>query len=241
MTTGGWRGPGWRVVDAHPRHAKQIRDWISAAITAHDCPVDPADAALAVSELFANAVMHGPAQGRVLTGYCLWAHGARIVVCDGGDSAMPELRQVTGQAEGGRGLHVIDSVTARWGSFHLAGNLVTWCDLGQPVNSPASDAWAWLHTALSASGPLFVPAAQSAGPAPGPADIRLLIPVSAAGPSMTASPAATQPSARTASPSVTAPDALPCERACLSRFPCFPGAPAAPLLVASPTRGDGGA
>jgi serine/threonine-protein kinase RsbW len=200
VSTGGWRGPGWRVVDAHPRHAKQIRDWISAAITRHDCPVDPADAALAVSELFANAVMHGPPQGQVLVGYCLWVHGARIVVCDGGDSRIPELRQVTGQAEGGRGLHVIDSVTARWGSFHLTGNLVTWCDLGQPVNSPASDAWAWLRTALAASGPLFVPPAQEAGPGPGPADPSPLIPVSAAGPAAATDPSAAQPGARMAMP-----------------------------------------
>src|SRR5712691_12151357 len=136
---GGWRGPGWRVFDAHPGHVGQVRAWISAAITRHDCPADPADAALAVSELFTNAVVHGPEGGRVLVGYCLWSQGARLVVCDGGGSGEPELRPVTSQAQNGRGLHVVEAVTARWGSFRLAGNLVAWCDLGQRMRAPAGD------------------------------------------------------------------------------------------------------
>src|SRR5690349_17270908 len=68
MIIDGWRGPSWRVVDADPRYGGQIREWIRSAITRHNCPVDAADAALAVAELYANAVMHGPAGGRVLAG-----------------------------------------------------------------------------------------------------------------------------------------------------------------------------
>ena len=147
---GGWRGPGWRVVDADPVHGKQVRDWIRSVITGHECPVDPADTALAVSELYANAVMHGPVGGRVLAGYCLWSSGARIVVCDGGGPATPQLRQGIGLAEGGRGLQVIDSVAARWGSFRLSGSQVVWCDFGQPLRALTGDAWAWLHRVLSA-------------------------------------------------------------------------------------------
>jgi anti-sigma regulatory factor (Ser/Thr protein kinase) len=232
---GGWRGPGWRVVDAHPGHVRQVRDWISAAITRHDCPVDPADAALAVSELFTNAVIHGPREGRVLVGYCLWSQGARIVVCDGGGSGTPELRQVTSQAEGGRGLHVVDSVTARWGSFRLAGNLVTWCDFGQPLRAPASDAWAWLHCVLSADTHLLVPAWQRAEPES--ANIGLLIPVSVVRPSVTASPAAPQPSTRT-SPPAAVQDAPLCGRAWPSRVSCSPAAPVSPLPAAARTGGD---
>ncbi len=44
---------------------------------------------MVVSELFGNAVMYGPAGGRVLVGYCLWREGARLVVCDGGGPGMP--------------------------------------------------------------------------------------------------------------------------------------------------------
>jgi len=159
---GGWCGPGWRIVDADPGCGKQVRDWISSAITRHGCPVDPADAALAVAELFANAVMHGPASGRVLVGYCLWSKGARIVVCDGGGPCTPRLRRSTGLTEGGRGLQVVDSLAVRWGSFRLIGSQVVWCDFGQSLRVPASDAWAWLRPVLSTS--IFsAPAAAAPG------------------------------------------------------------------------------
>lgn len=219
MITGGWRGPGWRVFDAHPEDVRQVRGWICAAITRHDCPVDPQDAALAVSELFTNAVVHGPAGGRVLVGYCLWSKGARIVVCDGGGSGVPELRQVTSQAEGGRGLHVVDSVTARWGSFRLDGNLVAWCDFGQPLRAPASDSWAWLDCVLSAEAHLSVPARQCTAPAAEQATTGPMIPVSAASPRVTAGRSGVPlPSART-SPCAAVPDALPARKPSHLGFP----------------------
>ena len=149
MIIGGWRGPGWRVFDADPRLGRPIRAWISSAISGHGCPVDTADAALVVSELFGNAVRHGPAGGRVLVGYCLWREGARLVVCDAGGPGTPRLVQCGEFAEGGRGLHVVDSLAARWGSFRLADAQAVWCDFGQPLHAAASDAWAWLHLVLA--------------------------------------------------------------------------------------------
>jgi anti-sigma regulatory factor (Ser/Thr protein kinase) len=146
---GGWRGPGWRVVDADPGQVRQVRDWIKAAINRHDSPVDPDEAALVISELYTNSVMHGPEGGRVLVGYCLWAAGARIVVCDGGGLTAPQVRRDAGLAEGGRGLQVIHAIAAQWDSFRLPGAQVVWCDLGEPLRAPASDAWAWLHRVLA--------------------------------------------------------------------------------------------
>src|SRR5713101_4190004 len=66
VTTNGWRGPGWRVFNGHPSHAKTVRDWIGRVIASHDCPIDPGDAELVVSEMFTNAFVHGPSCGRVL-------------------------------------------------------------------------------------------------------------------------------------------------------------------------------
>jgi anti-sigma regulatory factor (Ser/Thr protein kinase) len=146
---GGWRGPGWHVFDADPSHGSQIRDWMTSAIGRHGCPVDLEDAALVLGELFANVLMHGPAGGRVLVGYCLWREGARIVVCDGGGPKTPELREGADLTEGGRGLRLVDSLAARWGHFRLAGAQVVWCDFGQPLRAPESDAWAWLRLVLS--------------------------------------------------------------------------------------------
>ncbi len=171
VVPGGWRGPGWRVTEADPRLGSQTREWIRSAISGHDCPADPGDAALAVSELFANAIMHGPAGGRVLVGYCLWRQGARIVVCDGGAASTPRLVHGGDLAEGGRGLHVVDAVAARWGSFRLTGAQVTWCDLAQPLHATDSDAWAWLRLVLSActlsppAGPAAAAAADTLAPA----------------------------------------------------------------------------
>lgn len=153
MIGGGSPGHGWRVVDARPGYVKVIRDWISCALTRHGCPVDPDDAVLAVGELFTNAVTHGPADGRVLVGYWLWSGGARLVVCDGGGAGRPQVRQVTDQTEGGRGLQVVDSITSRWGSFHSAGNLVVWCDFGHLRRVPSSTAWAWFHCVLAGKTP----------------------------------------------------------------------------------------
>jgi anti-sigma regulatory factor (Ser/Thr protein kinase) len=163
---GGWRGPGWRVVDADPRGARQIRDWIRSAVAGHGCPVDLDAAALVADELFVNALMHGPSGGKVLVGYCLWGEGARIVVCDGGGSTTPQLREAGAGSEDGRGLYLVEELTARWGSFRLPGAaLVVWCDLGKPLRTPASDAWAWLRRVLSVC-PLAVPGRPAAAVMP---------------------------------------------------------------------------
>ena len=149
MITGGWRGPGWKIVTGDQDQARPVRDWIRSAVSRHHCPVDPADVALAVSELFANAVMHGPRGSRVLAGYCLWPAGVRIVICDGGGRTVPQVRMDESLAEGGRGLQVINALAAQWGSFRLAGAQAVWCDFGQPLRVPDTDAWAWLGSVLA--------------------------------------------------------------------------------------------
>ena len=88
----GWRGPGWRVFDASAGQCGQVCGWITGVVAGHGPVADPGDAALVVSELFGNAVVHGPAGGGVLVGYCLWPGGVRIVVCDVGGPAIPQLR-----------------------------------------------------------------------------------------------------------------------------------------------------
>lgn len=57
-----------------------------------------------------------------------------------------------------RGLHLVEELSARRGSFRLPGALVVvvWCDSGQPLLAPASDARAWLRRVLSVR-PLSAP------------------------------------------------------------------------------------
>lgn len=144
-----WRGPGWRLFDADLGCGKRVRDWIRQVVASHPCPADPADAALVVDELFANAVMHGPPGGQVLVGYVLWRHGARIVVSDGGGTTTPRVRDSTGLEEGGRGLHIVSALSAQWGSFRAVQAQVAWCDLGRPMRAAASKAWTWLSAVLA--------------------------------------------------------------------------------------------
>jgi len=151
VSSGTWRGPGCRLFEAHPARGKLARDWIARVIGAHACRVDTQDAALVVSELFGNAVTHGPDGGRVLIAYLLWRDGARIVVCDRGGPTLPQLRNHNDLAEGGRGLQVVDALAARWGSFRAARAQVVWCDLGQPLPAATVEAWAWLNNLLAGS------------------------------------------------------------------------------------------
>jgi anti-sigma regulatory factor (Ser/Thr protein kinase) len=149
MVVGDWRGPGWRVFEADPRCSKEARGWLTRVVSAHKCPVNSDLVAMAAGELFANAVMHGPPGGRVLVGYCLWRRGARIVVCDGGSGGTPRLRESDCLAEGGRGLHVVESLAARWGTFRHEQAQAVWCDFAEPLRVPVADSWAWLRVVLT--------------------------------------------------------------------------------------------
>jgi hypothetical protein len=144
-----WRGPEWRVLGGTAADGKQVRDWITGAITRHGCPVDPGDAALVVSELFTNALVHGPAGGQVLAGYCLWPGGIRIVVCDGGGAGTPRLCEPGEFEMGGRGLHIVNAIAAAWASFRAGHAQAVWCDLGKPLEIPAAEAFAWLRAVLT--------------------------------------------------------------------------------------------
>ncbi len=175
MSSGRWRGPGWRLFDAVPARSKTARGWIGYIVSTYAGAVDPDDAALVVSELFGNAVMHGPRGGRVLVGYVLWRDGARVVVCDGGGASLPRLGEGTGLAEGGRGLRVVDALGARWGSFRTGQGQVVWCDLGQPMYAEPGEAWAWLDAVLTESPlapspgePVMAASGAPARSAPGP-------------------------------------------------------------------------
>lgn len=99
---------------------KEARQRVAGAAAAHHgCLADPADAALVLSKLFANAGQHGPTGGPVLVSYCRCGDGLRVVVCDPGGITIPTLRAPHDLQEGGRGLHVADMISAAWGQFRV--------------------------------------------------------------------------------------------------------------------------
>jgi Histidine kinase-like ATPase domain len=131
-------------------------------VSRHGCLADPDDVALVVSELFTNAVLHGPPGGLVLVGYCLWPGGARVVVCDAGGATTARLVEPGELQEGGRGLQVVDQLAAAWGSLRIGNAQAVWCDLDERLDSAAlSTQWAWLR-AIVAAGVLSAPATRMA-------------------------------------------------------------------------------
>ncbi|MFD8201286.1 ATP-binding protein [Streptomyces sp. NPDC059701] len=91
---------------------------------------DLADVAqLCVSELVANVIKHvGPGTPSLLA-VSANATRLRIEVTDPNSRALPVLTDAGTEAEGGRGMTLIDAVTDRWGVDLTADRKSTWCEL----------------------------------------------------------------------------------------------------------------
>jgi len=83
-----------------------------------------ADARLVTTELVNNAVVHG--EGRVVLRAQLRANALRVEVIDEGTGNAPKIREEA-DADGGRGLRIVDAVAVRWGTFE--GTTHVWADV----------------------------------------------------------------------------------------------------------------
>ncbi|RVU28465.1 ATP-binding protein [Streptomyces antnestii] len=93
-----------------------------------------ADILLCVSELTTNALVHGVPPGR---GFLLrvlpYEDGVRVEVQDSGDGvpAVPRpADETTADAEGGRGLLLVETLADKWGVGERDPGKVVWCELG---------------------------------------------------------------------------------------------------------------
>ena len=93
--------------------AEQLRRWRCA---------DPHDAALVLSELVTNAVVHGGGAVRITV--TRQGENVRIDVHDNG-SARQHLRAPSNNP-GGLGLHIVDQLSERWGSQPTATGKLVW-------------------------------------------------------------------------------------------------------------------
>jgi anti-sigma regulatory factor (Ser/Thr protein kinase) len=88
---------------------------VQAAIATWDVPVDPADVVLLTSELVTNAVRH--AAGPVVTLVISCSRGQLRVDVHDTSRALPEVADVPADAETGRGLHLVATLSDEWGFY----------------------------------------------------------------------------------------------------------------------------
>jgi anti-sigma regulatory factor (Ser/Thr protein kinase) len=102
------------LLTAGPAAAAEARNQVRAAIHAWDAPVDLSAAALVTSELVTNAVKHaGDSAMLAITCSC---DELRVEVHDTSCS-MPELMDAPADAEAGRGLMLVASLSTDWGFY----------------------------------------------------------------------------------------------------------------------------
>jgi hypothetical protein len=105
----------------------EARRRIVVALRGHGCgEILVQDAALVVSELAANAVVH--AKSSFSVSVSLRASTLRIDVADGGPVAAAATSQAWVPRQG-RGLGLIDALCARWGTDATAEGKVVWGEL----------------------------------------------------------------------------------------------------------------
>jgi serine/threonine-protein kinase RsbW len=135
-------GPGFpRAADGHasdihvtrrfPRDVPEIprsRRFVADVLRSNGAAANEA-ALLVASELVTNAVQHGT--GEVELRIDLDGLDLRLEVLDDGHAAVPvPFPSPSARAVGGRGLHLVRSVSQRWGAgFDAAGRTLVWAEL----------------------------------------------------------------------------------------------------------------
>jgi anti-sigma regulatory factor (Ser/Thr protein kinase) len=87
---------------------------------------------LLVSELFGNSVRHSGsgAAGETVTVAVQAGSGVvRVEVTDRSGPGVPQLRPAERDAEGGRGLELVEHLSVRWGYRRQRGRTITWFEL----------------------------------------------------------------------------------------------------------------
>ena len=87
-----------------------------------------AEAVLIVSELVSNAIQHARprADGQLLLAWRVDTHRLRLEVTDGGGDTDPAVQSLAGEAIGGRGLAMVQALSAEWGVRRKGRDSTVW-------------------------------------------------------------------------------------------------------------------
>ena len=116
---------------AGPAAAAEARGQVRSAICAWGVPVDPSVAVLLTSELVTNAIRYEAGETVTLAVDCSQGQ-LRVDVHDSSGDIPVEL-DTAGEAEAGRGLMLIDTLSDEWGFYRTpAGKAVYYTLTSQP-------------------------------------------------------------------------------------------------------------
>lgn len=102
---------------ANEQRVAGVRRLLRAQLNYWQQPTIIDDATLATTEVFTNAVRHGSKRPEDIVSVVFELSGSdlRVSVTDS-STVLPTLRDVSLLEDGGRGLHLLDALTKRWGA-----------------------------------------------------------------------------------------------------------------------------
>lgn len=121
---------------AHPEEVAALRRAVRLRLVAWGLHELVDTAQLCVSELVSNIVTHVGIGTPGSLGISMNGTHLRIEVRDPDTRALPTLVAAEVDAEGGRGMALVDALADRWGVRLHEGRKVTWCELATGLASP---------------------------------------------------------------------------------------------------------
>ncbi|MEF9904146.1 ATP-binding protein [Streptomyces sp. P9-A2] len=121
---------------SHPEEVATLRRVVALRLAAWGLPELVDTARLCVSELVSNVLTHVGIGTPGLLVLSMNGADLRIEVHDPDTRALPAVVLTDADAEGGRGMTLVDALADRWGVQLHEDHKVTWCELATGSTSP---------------------------------------------------------------------------------------------------------
>lgn len=123
---------------AHDSSPGTARRWLREQFATNGSGTEDelADLELCLSELVSNAVLHAGTECRARV--TLGAGRVRVEISDGDTHRLPSKQAYDETAVTGRGLHLVESISARWGVEVEAATKTVWFEIDRPAERAES-------------------------------------------------------------------------------------------------------